>query len=173
MTHYLGWVMGLSVKQTLSNLHRDRRFHALVRTPQVPLTGKLKGKPKPPSERKGVPATKEAIPVVPASGTRVVEGQSTRTSLPRAFKMAANTKPEDTPSEMLSEKKPSRAHQRRSLLTTSQQWPGTLLKTKAVHWLTVTIMEKRALYHMPGCLALAEQVQTPYHTRVLKPLVNR
>ena len=78
------------------------------RTPQVPLTGKRKGKPKPPIERKGVPATKEATPVVPASGTRVVEGQSTRTSLPRACKMTANTKPEDTSLGMLSENKPSR-----------------------------------------------------------------
>ena len=77
-------------------------------TPQVQLTGKPKGKPKPPSERKRLPATKEATPVVPACGTRVVEGQSTRASLPRACKMTANTKPEDTPQGMLSEKKPSR-----------------------------------------------------------------
>ena len=81
------------------------------RTLQVQLTGKPKGKPKPPSERKRVPATKEATPVVPACGTQVVEGQSTRASLPRACKMTENTctKPEDTPSEMLlAENKPSR-----------------------------------------------------------------
>ena len=30
-------------------------------------------------------------------------------------------------------------NQRRSLLTTSPRWPGTLPKTKVVHWLTVTI----------------------------------
>ena len=77
------------------------------RTPQVQLTSKPKGKPKPPSECKLVPATEEATPVVPASGTRVVEGQSTRASLPRACKMTANTKPEDTPPEVPSEKKPS------------------------------------------------------------------
>ena len=37
---------------------------------------------------------------------------------------------------------PQRSHhvrnQRRSLLTTSPRWPGTLLNTKAVHWLTMT-----------------------------------
>ena len=73
------------------------------RTLQVQLTGKPKGKPKPPSERKRVPATNEATPVVPACGTRVVEGQSTKASLPRACKMTESTctKPEDTPSEML------------------------------------------------------------------------
>ena len=80
------------------------------RTPQVQHTGKPNGKPKLPSERKLAPATKEAAPVVPASGTRVVEeGQSTRASLPRACKMFSNAKPEDMPSEKPSaaEKKPS------------------------------------------------------------------
>ena len=82
-------------------------------------TGKPKGKPKPPSERKLAPATKEATPVVPASGTRVVEeGQSTRASLPRACKRISNAKPEDhafgkpsaaekKPSSEKPEKKPS------------------------------------------------------------------
>ena len=51
------------------------------RTPQVKLTGKPKSKPKLPSELKRVPATKEATPVVPACGTWVVEGQSTRAFL--------------------------------------------------------------------------------------------
>ena len=60
------------------------------RTPQVQHTGKPNGKPKLPPERKLAPATKEAAPVVPASGTRVVEGQSTRASLPRACKMISN-----------------------------------------------------------------------------------
>ena len=79
------------------------------RTPQVQHTGKPNGKPKLPPERKLAPATKEAAPVVPASGTRVVEeGQSTRASLPRACKMISNAKPEDMPSEKPSaaEKKP-------------------------------------------------------------------
>ena len=37
----------------------------------------------------------------------------------------------------------------------------------------VQTWKKQALYHMPGWLTLAEQVQTPYHARVLKPPVNR
>ena len=54
------------------------------RTPQVQHTGKPNGKPKLPSERELAPATKKVAHVVPASGTRVVEGQSARASLPRA-----------------------------------------------------------------------------------------
>ena len=73
------------------------------RNPLVQLTGKPKGKPKPPSEHERVPATKEATPVVPASGTRVVEGQSTRASSPPACKMTAKRpsceKPEKKPSD--------------------------------------------------------------------------
>ena len=72
------------------------------RTPQVQHTGKPNGKPKLPSERKLAPATKEAAPVVPASGSRVVEeGQSTRASLPRACEMFSNAKPEDRKSHQL------------------------------------------------------------------------
>ena len=33
--------------------------------------------------------------------------------------------------------------------------------------------KKQALYHIPGWLTLTEQVQTPYHARVLKTPVNR
>ena len=76
------------------------------RTPQIQLAGMPKGKP--PSEYKLVPATKEATPVVFASVTRVVEErQSIRASLPRACKNTSNIKPEDTPSDMPPEKKPS------------------------------------------------------------------
>ena len=49
--------------------------------------------------------------MVPASRARVVdrveEGQSIRASLPRACKKTSNLEPEDSPSEMPSEKKPS------------------------------------------------------------------
>ena len=79
------------------------------RTPQVQHTGKPNGKPKLPPERKLAPASKEAAPVVPVSGTRVVEGQSTRASLARACKMISNAKPEDMPSE-----KPSAAEKKLS-----------------------------------------------------------
>ena len=109
------------------------------RTPQVQLTGKPKGKPKPPSERKLVPATEEATPVVPASGTRVVEGQSTRASLPRACKMTANTKPEDTPPELPSEKKPSSEKPEKKPSDYQSAVARHLAKTKGVHSLTMTI----------------------------------
>ena len=79
-------------------------------TPQVQHTVKPNSKPKLPPTRKLAPATKEAAPVVPVSGTRVVEGQSTRASLPRACKMISNAKPsaaEKKPSSEKTVKKPS------------------------------------------------------------------
>ena len=58
--------------------------------------------------------------MVPASGP-LVEGQSTRASLPRACKMISNAKPEDMPSE-----KPSAANFLRvSLLSRNEFESGT------------------------------------------------
>ena len=140
MTHYLGWVMGLSVKQTLRNLHWDRRFHALVRRVELhrfhfPASWRV-------SQSRLLNVKVFLLRRKQLLWCLRVEHGWLKVSRPELLFHERVRWPQNqkTRRQKCYQKRSHHVRNlRRSLLTTSQRWPGTLLKTKAVHWLTVTI----------------------------------